>query len=99
MHFTFTVITTLATLGAVMPSPVSTTTGSDQLAPNEIRAILTDPSTLETREVFVNRYTLQARMSEDAVSALVRRAGGNGGGCPEADNCGCGGCESSSQVC
>jgi hypothetical protein len=91
MHFTNAIIA-LCTATLTIASPLAVAAGPKPA--NEIRAILLNPETLETRDVMVNRYTLKTRMAEGAITEdIVKRGGGNGQECPEADDCLCGGCE------
>jgi hypothetical protein len=82
-------------INAILALSAVTMTAATPLAArkptNEIRAILLNPETLETRDVMVDRYTLKTRMVDSAITEIVKRECGNGGECPEADDCLCGG--------
>ena len=58
---------------------------------DEIRAVLFNPETLETREVMVNRYSLKTRLTDGALEAFTKRSPQITGNCVEMDNCACGG--------
>jgi len=84
----FASLLTLGLASLAVAGPLSARDPTPDPSNNEIRAVLLNPETRETLDVFVDRYTLKTRVPEDVFEAKFSK---RAYGCTSAQACECGG--------